>query len=159
SRGRRRASPRRRCLSGRPGIWHHVAVRRFLALPLILGCRGVEPREPPTTMVTAQPASTPAAPAADTEDVGLRRRPADEPELVVRPAWKPEPGDRQSAEHKLARCCAELEKLADATTSSERAGLLLGALDCNAMRDDRTTDPREVLGAPEPVGVGHPANQ
>lgn len=97
------------------------------------------------TVVTVQPASTPVD-AAAAEDEGLRRRPAVEPELVVRRAWEPEPGDRQSAGRKLARCCAELEKLADATTSSERAGLLLGALDCNAMRDDRTMDPREALG-------------
>jgi hypothetical protein len=121
-------------------------VRRLLVLPLLLGCRGVEPRQPPVTVVTTEPASTPAAPAADTEDEGLRRRPAAEPELVVRRAWEPEPGDRQSAWRKLARCCAELEKLADTTTSDERKGLILSALDCNAMRDDRTTDPRESLG-------------
>jgi hypothetical protein len=121
-------------------------VRRLLALPLLLGCHGVEPHQPPVTVVTAPPAPTPAAPATDTEGEGLRRRHAAEPEIVVRRAWEPAPGDRQSAGLKLARCCAELEKLADTTTGDERAGLILNALDCNAMRDDRTTDPRESLG-------------
>ncbi len=95
--------------------------------------------------MTAEAVAPPPSPTADTDDVVLRRRPDAEPRLVVRPAWTPEAGDQQSAARRLARCCAELEKLADSTTSDERAGWILAALTCDDMRDDRRTDPREAL--------------